>query len=124
MAGRGHAALWVKLYELELQLRLMRAARGEEGARLRRTTTTRSVRARARRARAAAGSTMPTCAAATPGATRRVASPRRRRSGRRPGRGRARAAGGGGGGRLSPLALNCAAAQVKRSPPGCLLRPP
>ncbi|KAB8110696.1 hypothetical protein EE612_048092 [Oryza sativa] len=32
MAGRGHAALWVKLYELELQLRLMRAARGEEGA--------------------------------------------------------------------------------------------
>ncbi|XP_040383205.1 uncharacterized protein LOC121055283 [Oryza brachyantha] len=27
--GRGHAALWVKLYELELQLRLMRAARGE-----------------------------------------------------------------------------------------------
>ncbi|KAF0913954.1 hypothetical protein E2562_025368 [Oryza meyeriana var. granulata] len=30
MAGRGHGALWVKLYELELQLRLMRAARGEE----------------------------------------------------------------------------------------------
>uniref|UniRef100_A0A0D9XE39 Uncharacterized protein n=1 Tax=Leersia perrieri TaxID=77586 RepID=A0A0D9XE39_9ORYZ len=30
MASRGHAALWVKLYELELQLRLMRAARGED----------------------------------------------------------------------------------------------
>ncbi|KAL5205567.1 hypothetical protein ABZP36_033776 [Zizania latifolia] len=30
MASRGHdGALWVKLYELELQLRLMRAARGE-----------------------------------------------------------------------------------------------
>lgn len=92
MAGRGHAALWVKLYELELQLRLMRAARGEEGAAAAADDDDEvgDVASRAgAEGGAAAGSTMPTCAAATPGATRRVASPRRRRSGRRPGRGAA-----------------------------------
>ncbi|XP_052168709.1 uncharacterized protein LOC127785312 [Oryza glaberrima] len=122
MAGRGHAALWVKLYELELQLRLMRAARGEEGAAAAADDDDEvgDVASRAGAEGACRGRQYDAYMRrrdARRHTTGGVAAAASERQTTRP-RGGARAAGGGGGGRLSPLALNCAAAQVKRSPPG------
>uniref|UniRef100_A0A0E0ESL0 Uncharacterized protein n=1 Tax=Oryza meridionalis TaxID=40149 RepID=A0A0E0ESL0_9ORYZ len=119
MAGRGHAALWVKLYELELQLRLMRAARGEEGVAAAADDDDDDVASRAGAEGACRGRQYDAymrrrdARRHTTGGVAAAASERqtiRPRGGARP----AAAAGG----RLSPLALNCAAAQVKRSPPG------
>ncbi|KAF2916362.1 hypothetical protein DAI22_09g113600 [Oryza sativa Japonica Group] len=117
MAGRGHAALWVKLYELELQLRLMRAARGEEGAAAAADDDDEvgDVASRAGAEGACRGRQYDAYMRrrdARRHTTGGVAAAASERQTTRP-RGGARAAGGGGGGRLSPLALNCAAAQVK-----------